>query len=526
MKKNIIVSALFFMCGLLTTGAQTYDTEIVQGPEYIESCRENAMFITGVSPNGKYCWGNSMQNAYYYDTETGEYAVISITEEQKLDGWKDSKIAGITDEGIAVICHGLRECYTLNIATGEKIMIESPSEEYPYLHFWDMTPDGRILAGNCINDVNKQRPAYAERQQDGTYKVTMLDYDSDDAMGAPAQFTQVRVVSNNGKYLAGPQVSETGFVARYVIWTLNDEGKYVYSSPFDDLLYDTTQEKPGVQPVFADFVTATDKTSDEYKEQKALFDQALADWRKKFSAYTKNYTSVDWGGLSRSVCGENICGTLKTPLGRKKSKFSPLFYNFETQETVLLDTIADNYKGKDVLTDNRYISLTGPKDVWFKVMITENGVTIPFHEWIYQKTGTDITDFYFTSFTDKFTWTTYEDVFMGIPCFSADGRTMVMTTWVGSEYVTSIIKFSNSIFGSVETEIKAEVADTFRVHGSVIDSEDALVEAYASDGRMVASVRVSGRTDLAEVLAPGIYVVKVISKDNKAEAFKIIVNGR
>lgn len=524
MKKNFFTAALLLMCGFLGMHAQETEFQIVQGPEYIQSAADNAMFITGVSENGKYCWGNNMNDAYYYDTETGEYAVFKITPEQKQAGYKDTKIAGITNDGIAIVCLGLRECYALNIETGEKTVIESPMEDFPYLHVWDMTEDGSILAGNCINSVNKQRPMVAVRQADGTYVVTPLEYDSNDAMGAPAQFTQVRVVTNNGRHLAGPQVSETGFVSRYVTWSLNENGEYVYSSPFDDMLYDKTQEQPGVQPVFADYVTATDKTSDEYKQQKAEYDQAYSDWRKKFVAYTKNYTTVDWGAISKSIRGEYICGTLKTPLGRKKSKYSPLYYNFETEEITVLDTISDNQKGKDILPGNRYITLTGPTDVWFKIMITEDGKMKPFHEWIYEKSGTDIHDFYFTSFLDKFTWTTYEDVFMGMPCFSGDGKTLVMTTWVGSEYVTSIMKFSNSIFGDVETSIEAELVDEFSMSGSDINVGRAYVEVYTFDGCRVKSMHVEGHTDMADVLNPGNYIVKVMYGENKTKSFKLILD--
>lgn len=522
MKKNILLSALLCLSGLLSANAQAYENSIIQGPENIESANANAMFITGISGNGKYCWGNSMTTAYYYNTETGEYTVLSITDAEKAAGYKDTKIAGITNDGIAIISYGLRECYALNIQTGEKTPIESPLQDFPYVHVWDMTPDGKIIAGNCINDGNKQRPAVITRQEDGTYKVTMLEYDSMDAMGAPAQFTQARAITNDGKNIGGSQVSETGFVARYVTWELNDKGVYEFKTPFDELLYDFTQEKPGVQPTFEEYVTATDKNSEEYKQQKAEFDKAFKEHRQKMTAFTRNYSNIDWGGMRTSFDGNYCCGTFKKSLGRKKNKMSPLFYDCDTKQVILVDSISDNRKGWDILPENRVLTLGGPKDVWFEVKIIENGEHKFFHEWIQEKTGTDISAFYYGTFTDKFTWTTYEGTFIGHPVISADGKTMVTTTWLENEYKTSIIKFENNIFGSISTGIENEVVSTTTMNGSLINAASAVVDVYTFDGMKVNTFKVAGSIDLANELSAGSYIVKV-NEGSKTKSFKLII---
>ena len=522
MKKNILLSALFCLSGLFCANAQQPENSIVLGPEEILSATQNAVFITGISDSGKYCWGNGMMSAYYYNTETQEYNVISITDEEGKSGYKETKIAGITDDGIAIITYGQRSCYALNLETGEKTMIESPLADFPFVSAWDMTPDGNIIVGNCINEFNKQRPAVINKQEDGTYKVTALDFDPMDAMGAPAQFTQARAVTNNGKYIAGSQVSETGFVARYVTWELNAEGVYEFKTPFDELLYDFTKEKPGVQPVFKDFVTATDKNSEEYKQQKAEFDKAFKEHGKKMTEFTRNYSSVDWGGVRTSVYGNYFCGTFKKSLGRKKNAFYPLFYDFEKQEQILIDSVSESRKGWDILTDNKILSLTGPKDVWFEVKITDNGETKFFHEWIEEKTGTDISNFYYGEFTDKFTWTTYEGIFMGMPIISRDGKTMVMTTWLNNQYETSIIKFEKSIFGSIATGIDNKVVSTTKINGSVINASLAVVDVYTMDGIKVSTYNVAGSIDLADNIAAGTYIVKV-SEGGDARSFKLII---
>lgn len=522
MKKNFMSVLMLLFSGFLTAQTQQHEFEITQGPEDIVSATENAMFIKGVSENGKYCWGNNTKAAYYYNTETGEYALFTITPEQKKKGYKDtSKIAGITNDGVAIVCIGLREAYALNIATGEKTMIESPFTDFPYIHIWDMSADARIAVGNCTNKKDHQRPIYAERQPDGTYKVTALDYEDVDAMGAKPQFTQVRTVTSDGKYFAGPQVNENGFASRFIVWSPDGNGGYTYTYPFDEIIYDLTKEKPGAMPNESDYVTSTDPYSDEYKQQIAAYDKAYEEWAIKFDAFTKGGLTVTWSDMSHTLTNKYFCGSTQKSIGYKKERVTPMFYEYETGSVIHIDTLKENHKALDVLPDNSFITLTAPNRNWFKIMITENNVTRPFHEWIKEKSGKDISDFYLEDYFAA--GETYSDVFMGRPCFSADGKTLVLTRVANHKYVTSIIKFSNSIFGNCPTGIKAEIVDEFEIKGSEINAKNALVEVYTFDGCKVKSLNVSGSVDLANKLNTGSYIVK-ISEGNNIRSYKLILN--
>lgn len=249
------------------------------------------------------------------------------------------------------------------------------------------------------------------------------------------------------------------------------------------------------------------------------FDKAFKEYKAKSSEFTRNNTDVEWGGVYKSLNGEYLCSSIKQPAADYKYKFSPMYYNFETIEIVVLDSLEGNQKGWTILPEDKYISLIGPSNVWFKVMLTDNGKTMPLHEWIKEKTGTDISDFHFGSFRDKLTWTTYEDVFVCFPFFSADGNTMISTTWLNNEYLTSIIRFSNNIFGDVQTEIKGELVSTFNVQGPVINSSSAIVDIYTFDGMKVNTFNVSGTLNLTEVLAKDIKD----KEDNKTNKFKLII---
>ena len=521
MKKNYLISALFLFGGLITTQAQTADTEIVFGPDLVAEATAGNFFTTGISENGRYIWGNQRTEAYYYDTETEEFCVYKCTSEERKKGYQDCKIAGITSDGIAVINYGKRICYVYDTNTGDKTYIESPLEDFPFVVAWDVTPDGNTIAGNCINKGNKQRPCVIQKQEDGSYKLTLLDYDPSDAMGAPAQFTQARVITENGKYIVGPQMSETGFSARYVTWELNDEGVYEFKTPFDSLLYDFTKEKPGIQPTYYDFVTANDKNSEEYKEQKAAYDAAFKEHRRKMKEFTKNYTNVDWAGQNTAVRGNYFCGSLKKVIGKNTGKHSPLYYDFEKQDYMVIDTLEQSTKGWNILPGNLYMSITGPegsKDVWTVPMISVEGKQMPFHKWLEEKTGTDVADYY-TSIMG--------DVEVGLPYFSGDGKTMVTTTWLGNEgakskFETSVIRFSNSIFGSVETGIENKIVSDVKFTGSKINSSSAIVDVYTFDGIKVRTFNVSGSIDLADELAKGNYIVKV-REGNKTSSFKLVI---
>ena len=524
MKKKTLLSVLLCLGGLLNVNAQQseHEFEIISGPEYIEPINKAGASVKGVSESGKYCWGNNTTNAYYYNIETGEFCIIGITEEEKYQGYSTTTIAGVTDDGKVLVNYGHRKCYLLDTATGDTTFIESPLKDYPYVYIWEMTPDAKYLAGNFITQGNGLYPMCAIRQDDGSYKTIPLEHDSLDAMGAVAKFTQVRIITDDGKYIGGSQNDCTGSVARYVIWRLDENGNYVKYTPFDDILFDFTVEKPGEAPDFDDYVTATDHKSEEYKKQKEEYNKIRNVWLDKFEKFTRNETSNDWTALCSSASGDVLCGTVRytDPETYEVTNY-PAFYDFENDSITIIKDIAGS-KGKDFISNNRFLSIGGPANYPFQILITDNGKSSEFSEWLFDKTGTNLKDSYYVSFMDKMSWTKVEGVFMGLPNFSKDGRTMVLITPEKGRYTASVIKFNHSIFGDVETGIEAEVVNNFEILGSVIEG-NAEVNVYTLDGKMVKTVKVDGRVDMNDILTAGAYLIKVTRDDNITKSFKLVV---
>lgn len=522
MKKNFMLSVLLLVCGAMTAQEQSPEFEITRSPEFIESACSNGIFIKGVSANGRYCWGNNRYDGYYCDLETGEYALISATKEQKKQGYVQSTIAGITDDGVAVINLGLRETYLYNIETGDKTYLKSPMEDYPFINVWDMTSDGSVLGGNFITAGNFQYPMCAVRQDDGSYKMMPLEHDVLDAVGDTAQFTQLRCVMNSGKYLAGSQIDYSGSVARYVVWKLNEDGTYKYTTPFDEYLYDFDAENPGPRPNINDYVTSKDPSSAEYKQQLKDFYAIDNAWYSKFEVFTKNYSTVDWGGIRRSSREDWLCGSFKLAADNYWGdlEYSPLYYNCETEKVINLDEMDVQCRAAELLGEGKYLIMEGNR--FMKLMIYENGVKRPFYEWLQEKTGVDVSENYHFVFDDYQTGMEVDDIIMGFPVISNDGKTLMLTTFVEGDNRASVIKFSNSIYGDVETGIEAKVVNNFEMSGTVIEG-NADVDVYTLDGKLVKTLHVSGNVDMKDVLGTGTYVVKVKADKNVTKSFKMII---
>lgn len=522
MKKCLILSVLFLVSVAVTAQEQKHEFEITGEPEFIESACNNCVFMEGISENGRYCWGTLMYDAYFCDLETGDYTIVAPTHDQKYEqGYIQSGVAAVTNDGIAFINLGHRETYLLNIATGEKTYLQSPMKDYPYVYIWDISRDGNVIGGNFIDKGNHQYPMVGTKQEDGTYKLTPLEFERLDAIGDSAQFTQVRRVMSSGKYLAGSQIDRSGSVARAVVWKLNEDGTYKYTTPLDDMLYDFSAEKPGPRPVFEDYVTEKDNKSAEYKKQKKEYYKIVNEWNEKFAKFTRNLTTVDWAGFQRSARDNWVCSAIQLSVDEYNTKTCPLYYNCDNNKVIQLDGYEDIAKGFAMLSEGKYLTIEGNR--WTKLQIYDNGVIKPFHEWLKEKTGVDVSEMYHFEYTDLNTGMQVDDVLMGLPIISYDGKTLLLTTFDHGGYKASVIRFNKSILGDdTETGMSAEVVDNFNISGSVIDG-DADVDVYTLDGKMVKSIKVSGHTDLKDILSSGSYVVKVRSDKNVTRSFKLFV---
>ena len=517
-----MLSVLLLVSGAMAAQDQNAEFDITRAPEFIESACNSSIFIKGVSANGRYCWGVNKYDGYYCDLETGEYAIITTTKEQKKQGYVQSTLAGITDDGIAVVNLGLRETYLYNIATGEKTYLQSPMEEYPFINVWDMTPDGKVLGGNFITAGNFQYPMCAVRQDDGTYKMMALEHEVLDVVGDTAQFTQLRCVMNSGKYLAGSQIDYSGSVARYVVWERQDDGTYKYTAPFDKYLYNFDVENPGPRPNINDYVTNNDPSTDEYKQQLKDFYAINNEWYDKFEVFTKKYSTVDWGGIRRSSREDWLCGSFRLAADDYwgELSYSPLYYNCETKEVVHLDNMDQQCRAAELLGEDKYLIMEGNR--FMRLMILENGVKRHFYEWLKEKTGVDVSEDYHFVFTDYQSGMDVDDIIMGFPVISNDGKTLLLTTFVEGANKASVIKFSKSIYGDVETGIEAKVVNSFEMSGTVIEG-NADVNVYTLDGKLVKTLSVSGSVDMKDVLGTGTYVVKVKADKNITKSYKMII---
>ncbi|MFC4665838.1 T9SS type A sorting domain-containing protein [Falsiporphyromonas endometrii] len=495
---------------ILSASAQSNPVQIIGGPELIPAIKSNQVQTLGVSSDGHYLWGQTISKS------TGFYYDLVEKKAYDIEAGDEVVVYSVFPNG-DIVYNSDRKAYYRKAGSSSSIEIKSPISDYPYFDIWSTTHDGKIIVGNLSDDGYSQVPAYAELGEDGLYSIHTLDFESKDIMGANAQYSQTRTVTQDGKYIVGQQVNDMGNNYRILVWSRQQDGTYKYSTPFDHIEYDLSKPKPGVMPDYGEYVTATDENSQEYKDQLTKYNAAMDEWERKFSEFTKHGSTFGGYSIHRATLGHAICTYFVDGLKDPKV-MNPALLDVENNTNTVLNL--DGGTGFDLLPGGGIIALVGNAYEGFDTyaVSSKDNTSVPLDKWLKDKTGVDIAKSLSESEVTK----------MGLPYFSMDGKTLALSTYDNEGFVCAVINFDKNIFAaltSVDTPIRASL---YFFDGKMLHlqgDKPAEITIYDMNGRLCLSMQVDAesKVDLASRLRSGQYIVSVKDNDKKESSMKIIM---
>lgn len=407
-----------------------------------------------------------------------------------------------------------------------KVFLESPDENYG-MDAWDISADGKYIGCNLTTEEFVVIPMVAERQEDGTYKLTYLEYDPYDAMGCVAQYTQVRFISDDGNYIMGIQPDNRGMGGRLIVWEKQEDGTYKFTTPLDDYLYDLNMPKPGVAPEWDDYVTADYETEAElFAEQSAAFDKAFAEYEELYNKFTRNQSALEIYRMNKATRCNTVCMAFYDNRVNPDMNMIPVFYDCDTKKITECPDMINSF-GMEQLPGGGFIAATDNGGLYSLTAIDEAGDKKPFETWFNELTGMDISEHYTFTFYDYMNDQEITGVFPGLPYFSEDGKSLVLT---GSDpdmgTIASVFNFDADVFATTTTGIAANVTDEVSFGNNKImigAGKNAVADVYTLNGAKYGSYNINGTFDFNNVLSKGAYIVKMNVEGNRPISIKIIV---
>ena len=528
MKKIFTLVAALCMMG--ATQAQTTTDEKVkaEGPNYIQEFYDNYVLTRGVSSDGKYVFGNvgADVTGCVYNLQTNDPMIMF--EPEKGDMTLGVNVAGVTYDGIAFVNEN-DVTFLYNLNDGTKTYLQSPSATYG-MDVWDISADGMFFAGNVASEDGFYcEPLYGEKQAYGSYKTVMLPYPAEDAMGCTAQFSQARFVTEDGNYIFGVQADARGMAGRAVVWTKQADGSFEYSMPFDEYIYDMSVGQPGAVPEYEDYVTADSQTEPElFNEQYDAFIKAFDDFQNKYNDFTR-HSALDIFMMHRARRANVLyAGVDKALIPEGSDVYEEIICNpilFDCDKNKV--TYTEDFMGHafEQLPGGGYIMFDNSSQMLYKTdVVTEDGNSCEFSAWLNDLTGIDLSgDFYF-DLSNPFTGETFTGVFVGLPYFSHDGKTLVLAA-SDDEFnlVTGVITFDRDIFEETTTGIKPSVVSkvVFRDNKINLGAGQGTAVVYNTNGAKCGEFVVNGSADLSS-LAAGSYIVNVRTEAGNS-TLKVII---
>ena len=501
MKKIFTLSLLFS----LFTMASAQDVNVTDTKFTEDEFTTEYVLPIGLSADGSITWGYTPVGSLGYYNFNKPENPISWTEYSESDFF-GIKVAGIPFDGKPLISNYMSSFF-LDLETGDKTYIESPDSDLG-IDAWDISSDGKYIACNLTDEAFLVIPMIGIRQDDGTYKLTYLEYDEYDAMGCIAQYTQTRYVSEDGKFVMGIQPDNRGMSGRYVMWTRQDDGSYKYSSPIDNTLYDFNSDKPGYAPEWDEYVTADPETQpDEFAAQKAAFVEAWDLFEYNYDKFTRNRSNIDMFATIKETRCNKICIPYEDYRTEESSGYYvPLIYDCDKAELIEYD-FAESMTAVEQLPGGGNIL----DDGWNLIAVDDEGNQTIFTEWFMNTTGYDMAAI----------------VSGGIPYFSEDGKNLLIAGTNNLNDATStLFCFDRDIFAATATGIKVNVISEVGVNGSKVTlgtNMNGIVDVYALNGSKCGSYNINGSFDFATVLANGMYIIKVSVNGEKPSTMKLLV---
>ena len=162
-----------------------------------------------------------------------------------------------------------------------------------------ITPDGKVICGSLANaafslDASGAMsvPAVWTLQNDGTYgEYTLLPHPDKDLFGNNFQYITAIAISDDGKTVVGQTVDGSGMMNEPIVYKQDENGEWSYELPIHNLYNPdglVLPEDPGdgpMPPSIESFMT---------EEEKAAYNQAMADWQADGYDYSKYPNAQDY----------------------------------------------------------------------------------------------------------------------------------------------------------------------------------------------------------------------------------------
>ena len=220
MKKLLLIGS-----GLMVAAAATAD---VPAPETL-----GEFYSTKIASSGKVIASQGDEVCAYYNTDTKDifdYEFFYLGNGNCFSA--DGKIlVGVTNDVTPVY-----------IVDGVMQDLSKLTEQYPGLSFDGVTPDGTRIVGIATNPSTEPNetmyvPIYCDINSDGTLgEIQFLPYPKKDFTGRDIQRAKAIYISDDGKTIAGQIVDYSGNSLYPIIYTCNDDNKWSYTLPTQNLI--------------------------------------------------------------------------------------------------------------------------------------------------------------------------------------------------------------------------------------------------------------------------------------------------
>ena len=387
----------------------------------------NGYAFSILSGNGKY----AIQNE-----ESGKKTIIYNTTDEIMQEFDGVICNSATPEGIFV---GQSEF------TFPAVAIDGHWEKLPYPDdpdvisgtAWDITDDGTMICGAitykniddnpyAIGTIRK--PCIWERQEDGTYKVSLLKFPLLDPTHLQVQAVDAIVCSNS--YIGGRVIDWSGYRNYCIAWKKDKDGIWQYNELGLDIIYKEGVKIPTsrpVQPITVDaakYFTAEDSVKylediekyengeisknpiyykqyyitdidsmAAYSEAVHEYQEILADYNKKLKLYSDSLDSALTGDgfdvftITKAQNGIRMMLTYQWKKDERDRDSSPAYFNLENGR---FTSYKELYGLPTGLTMNDAMFYAAPVE---SPMRTTNVYDIrsnkeeTFHEWIKEQTN-------------------------------------------------------------------------------------------------------------------------------------------
>lgn len=234
-----------------------------------------------------------------------------------------------------------------------------------------VTSDGSRIVGllgyddrsmTSDDDITFATPVVWTRQADGSYVETQLPYPELDFTRLAPQYVTGVDISDNGKTIVGSVRDSWGMAGTMIVWQEDAQGKWTYSEPSTDLVYDAEKAKliPTL-PKAPKFVNGEDYlNADEAK----AFQDALTEYNELYNQYVQgdiSFEEVPVFPLPQYYMNAEALAQYKadsTAYVKAQAEFDDAYYDFVDKRAACLTGDAFDFNSVVVSANGKWIVAT------------------------------------------------------------------------------------------------------------------------------------------------------------------------